>query len=269
MNDRNKNQAFKVITYIKKHTKKNLKESRPTRIEREIPPKVPSKNMQGNIALGKGENSSCVRYYFFLWVGSSFGWPYILLAALRLAFNISGNRQVWIRGKQRGRRGPTHAPNVEAAELMKFYISVSNKVIRQMKRECIKKPSIHSHNLNKIINKESRTSHGHQTFLFSPKVRNERNIHSRYQVRNLWLEENLSESPIVTSLFQRKCWVSHWHWRRRVLVVRYIFLVVHGALAVLRLAFKRKRTSVNRWKKRGRIGQHMREKNRGGRAYEM
>ena len=37
-----------------------------------------------------------------------------------------------------------------------------------MKKECIKKPSIHSHNLNKIINKESRTSHSHQTFPFLP-----------------------------------------------------------------------------------------------------
>ena len=136
-----------------------------------------------------------------------------------------------------------------AAELMKRNMWVVKlEVIRQMKMECIKNPSIHSHNLDKN-NKNKNTSKSRSTtFLFSQKVRNEleRDIHSRYQCvtfdRGMFPSLPKKMQGIALAL-------------AKVQVVRYVFLVslfkfskvVHGALAVLRLAFKRNQTSVNRW----------------------
>ena len=114
--------------------------------------------------------------------------------------------------------------------------------------ECIKNPSIHSHNLDKNNKNKNTKETRSTTFLFSQKVRNEleRNIHSRYQCvtfdRGMFPSLPKKMQGIALAL-------------AKVQVVRYVFLVslfkfkvVHGALAVLRLAFKRNQTSVNRWK---------------------
>ena len=87
----------------------------------------------------------------------------------------------------------------------------------------IKNQAFISHNLYQKSHKKK--SHGQQQFIsFFRKWSSERNIHSELQVRNLWLEENLSESPIVTSLFQEHAGnIALGKGGGSIQVVRYIF----------------------------------------------